>query len=137
MQCQSRQCNSDLFPHLFFYQSDLTTTDPQSCRRMSQRGHHSMRHGSSRWRHAIKSCLTQRSAVLRGGTRTEFNMHTQASAVLRGGAEHISSRQSPTQTEGGCWSQNTPGYQAEPITTSRYTIPLDSPIWRVRYIYRT
>jgi hypothetical protein len=42
-----------------------------------------------------------------------------------------------TQTERGCWSQYTPGYQAEPITTDRYTIPLDSPIWRVRYIYRT
>ena len=42
-----------------------------------------------------------------------------------------------TQTERGCWSQYTPGYQAEPITTDRYIIPLDSPIWRVRYIYRT
>ena len=42
-----------------------------------------------------------------------------------------------TQTERGCWSQYTPGYQAEPIITSRYIIPLDSPIWRVRYIYRT
>jgi hypothetical protein len=92
MQCQSRQCNSDPFPHLFFsYQSDLTSTDPQSCRRMS-----SMRHGStSHWRHAIKICVTQRSAVLRGGRKragAEYSMHTQASAVLRGGAEHTSSR---------------------------------------------
>ena len=42
-----------------------------------------------------------------------------------------------TQTERGCWSQYTPGYQAEPITTDRYIISLDSTIWRVRYIYRT
>ena len=41
-----------------------------------------------------------------------------------------------TQTERGCWSQYTPGYQAEPITTDRYIIPLDSPISRVRYTYR-
>ena len=81
-------------PNFFFsYQSDLTPTELQSCRRMSQRGHHSMRHGStSDWRHAIKSCVTQRSAVLRGGARAEYSMHTQASAVLRGGAEHTSSR---------------------------------------------
>ena len=95
MQCQSRQCNSDPFPHLFFsYQSDLTATDPQSCRRMS-----SMRHGpTSHWRHAIKICLTQRSAVLRGGRKragAEYSLHTQASAISRGGAKHISSRQSP------------------------------------------
>ncbi len=38
---------------------------------------------------------------------------------------------------GDCWSQYTPEYQAEPIITDRYIIPLDSPIWRVRYIYRT
>jgi len=29
-----------------------------------------------------------------------------------------------TQTERGCWSQYTPGYQAEPIIISRYIIAL-------------
>ena len=46
-------------------------------------------------RNAIKSCVTQRSAVLRGGARAEYSIHTKASAVSRGGAEHTSSRQSP------------------------------------------
>jgi len=45
--------------------------------------------------HAIKSCVTQRNVVLRGGARAEYSMHTQASAVSRGDAEHTSSRQSP------------------------------------------
>ena len=44
---------------------------------------------------AIKSCVTQRNVVLRGGARAEYSMHTQASAISRGGAKHISSRQSP------------------------------------------
>ena len=99
-----------------------------------------MPHGpESEWQHAIKSCVTQRNVVLRGGARAEYSMHTQASAISRGGAKHITvdSLLYGTQTERGCWSQYTPGYQAEPITTDRYIIPLDSPIWRVRYIYRT
>ena len=77
---------------------------------------------------AIKSCVTQRNVVLRGGARAEYSMHTQASAISRGGAKHITvdSLLYGTQTERGCWSQYTPGYQAEPIITDRYIIPLVS-----------
>ena len=83
-----------------------------------------------------EECSPQRGAqARRGGIQYA---HSSECSIKRGCRAHQQSTLLyGTQTERGCWSQYTPGYQAEPITTDRYIIPLDSPIWRVRYIYRT
>ena len=139
MQCQSRQCNSDPFPHLFFLLSERLNIDrhsivPANVKHASWINkplaacHQDLCHS--------EECSPQRGAqARRGGIQYA---HSSECSIKRGCRAHQQSTLLyGTQTERGCWSQYTPGYQAEPITTDRYIIPLDSPIWRVRYIYRT